>query len=154
MPSQARLLGTAEVLVDDVWQPLPGDKRGALLAYLACDGGWVARDRLAFLFWPDSPDATARRNLRQLLNRLKSLEVARSLEREAQRLRWNVVTDAARLRSAAADRDWPGVVEAYTGDLCLAWPWPTPSASTPGSSRPGTNSGACGRRRASPSPPI
>ncbi len=44
----------------------------ALLAYLALDPQTpYTREDLATLFWPDEPTATALRNLRQTLNRLR-----------------------------------------------------------------------------------
>ncbi|MEZ4635309.1 MAG: winged helix-turn-helix domain-containing protein [Caldilineaceae bacterium] len=48
------------------------DKVRALLVYLAMHAGRrCERDLLATLFWPDSADDVARRNLRQTLHRLK-----------------------------------------------------------------------------------
>ena len=45
----------------------------ALFAYLALHAGLLqSRERLAFLFWPDSTEAQARTNLRQLLHHLRS----------------------------------------------------------------------------------
>src|SRR6476659_7569268 len=45
----------------------------ALLAYLALHTGVLqSREHLAFLFWPDSTEAQARTNLRQLLHHLRS----------------------------------------------------------------------------------
>jgi DNA-binding SARP family transcriptional activator len=45
-------------------------KTAALLAYLALEGA-TPRSRVAGLLWPDSVEATARSNLRQLLRRLR-----------------------------------------------------------------------------------
>src|SRR5215467_1733203 len=45
----------------------------ALFAYLALHAGRLqSREQLAFLFWPDSTEAQARTNLRQLLHHLRS----------------------------------------------------------------------------------
>src|SRR5262249_30288196 len=45
----------------------------ALFAYLALHPGLLqSRERLAFLFWPDSTEAQAQTNLRQLLHHLRS----------------------------------------------------------------------------------
>src|SRR5437867_12519258 len=45
----------------------------ALFAYLALHAGLLqSREHLAFLFWPDSTEAQARTNLRQLLHHLRS----------------------------------------------------------------------------------
>ena len=75
MTARLLLFGSA-VLGDRVQgRPLPVDRRGCLLAYLASDGDWVDRDRLALLFWPESGEDRAKRNLRQLLLRTKRLEL-------------------------------------------------------------------------------
>jgi DNA-binding SARP family transcriptional activator/predicted ATPase len=44
----------------------------ALLFYLASHGGFIGRDHLLTLFWEEETEATARRNLRDTLSRLKS----------------------------------------------------------------------------------
>lgn len=54
------------------------EKRYALLAFLAYSGDWVSRERLAYLFWPDTTTEKAQQNLRGLLYRLRSLEWATS----------------------------------------------------------------------------
>lgn len=67
------LLGTFYVAMGE--RPLSGfesNKVRALLAYLAVESERPhTRDELAGLLWPDSPDETARRNLRQALNNLR-----------------------------------------------------------------------------------
>ena len=50
--------------------PLPADRRGLLLVLLAAEGGWVDRERLATLFWPESDESAAKAALRQLLVRV------------------------------------------------------------------------------------
>jgi DNA-binding SARP family transcriptional activator len=75
---KVQLLGQARVVLEQQSHPLGLDKRGALLAYLAYANEWVLRDQLAFLFWPDSEDAKAKINLRQLLKRTKELTASRS----------------------------------------------------------------------------
>jgi serine/threonine-protein kinase len=57
----------------DVRSVLSQPKRLALLAYLAigAPGGFVARDRLLALFWPESDDERARNALRQSLHFLR-----------------------------------------------------------------------------------
>ena len=74
------------------------NKRFQLLAYLAYQNDWVSRDKLAFLFWPDETDHTARHNLRQLLKYLRKMDWLTDLEADEQRLRWQVETDAAALK--------------------------------------------------------
>lgn len=50
------------------------DAARALLVYLALDPAVPRRrEALAALFWPDEPEATALRNLRQVLNRLRAV---------------------------------------------------------------------------------
>ena len=62
------LLGTPAI----TWQTrpftLPRRQARALLYCLADEMQSVPRDRLLFLLWPDTPDATARRNLTRLLS--------------------------------------------------------------------------------------
>ncbi len=103
-------------------EQLPADKRGALLAYLAYDGGWLNRERLAFLFWPDTDEAGARRNLRQLLNRVRALHLSVPPEIETQRLRWTVPTDVAAFRQAYARQTWAEVIALYRGELLQGFP--------------------------------
>lgn len=97
--------------------PLPLDRRGALLAYLAYDGGWVDRDRLVVLFWPDSDESGSKRNLRQLLHRTRRLALEPEVEVTAHALRWQVDTDVAELRRCLAAGDHAAVVELYQGPL-------------------------------------
>lgn len=105
-----QLFGTAQVLCEGAWQVLPTDKRGALLVYLAYHADWVNREQLAFLFWPDTSDKEARRNLRQLLNRAKALPVYSLLEFETGHLRLHCHTDVIDFRRALAQQDWQKVI--------------------------------------------
>ena len=105
MPPQLSLLGGA-VLEDRAGgTPLPFDRRGYLLAYLAYDGGWVDRDRLTGLFWPDADERSAKRNLRQLLLRTKALGLEPMVEVTPRLLRWPVETDVQAFRKAVAAAD-------------------------------------------------
>lgn len=88
-------------------------RTAGLLAYLSVEGP-TPRARLAGLLWPDSPESTARGNLRQLLRRLRAtsgaslvegtelLSLSEGLEVDAARLREHVRTgahaEAARMR--------------------------------------------------------
>ncbi|MFA5594367.1 MAG: AAA family ATPase [Trueperaceae bacterium] len=117
MPELVRLLGD-----DAGGETLPPDLRGALLAYLAYADGWLPREQVAFLFWPDTDEAGARRNLRQLLNRSKSLDLRQPLEFEPSRLRWPVNSDVAELRRAVGRQRWDEVVRLYRGDLLAGRP--------------------------------
>lgn len=98
-------------------QQLPFTKQTCLLAYLAYSGEWVSRERLAFLFWPDTDDAAARRNLRQLLRRVRQLDVTPAVDVEVSRLRWPVSTDVAAFRQALGRQDWAAANQLYCGSL-------------------------------------
>lgn len=114
---QVQLLGTPRIQDGRSWRDLPLDKRLALLAYLACAEGWVTREKLAYLFWPDVRSDQARINLRQLLARSRALPHAGGLEAEVARLRWRVPSDVAAFRQALAREDWPEAWALYGGDL-------------------------------------
>lgn len=114
---KVQLLGQARVVLEPQSYPLALDKRGALLAYLAYAGDWVLRDQLAFLFWPDSEDAKAKSNLRQLLKRTKELPYSTTLETEADRLRWHVESDVTKFKQASEKQEWVKAVALYQGHL-------------------------------------
>src|SRR5436190_21303573 len=70
----------------------------ALLAYLALHTGVLqSREHLAFLFWPDSTEAQARTNLRQLLHHLRSAlpEGGQFIETESQTILWRATGEFA-----------------------------------------------------------
>ncbi|HEX7021640.1 MAG TPA: BTAD domain-containing putative transcriptional regulator, partial [Trueperaceae bacterium] len=66
---QLKVLGDGALVRDGVRLELER-KTAALLTYLALDGA-SSRSRLAGLLWPESPEATARNNLSQVLRRLR-----------------------------------------------------------------------------------
>ncbi|MEX2535230.1 MAG: AAA family ATPase [Trueperaceae bacterium] len=122
MALRLRLLGPVSILVEGEWHPLPPHKTSCLLAFLAFEGEWTLRERLAYLFWPDSDEADARRNLRQLLQRVRQIPWLDGLgldglEIEKARLRWRVETDVGAFRSAIGAQDWTQAIEQYGGDL-------------------------------------
>src|SRR5262245_34543793 len=87
----------------------------ALLAYLALHTGVLqSREHLAFLFWPDSTDAQARTNLRQLLHHLRSAlpDGGQFIETDSQTIRWRVTgefaIDVADFENAASRADEAG----------------------------------------------
>ncbi len=106
----AALAGVGEV-------PFAPDKRYQLLGYLAYADGWVGRERVAFLFWPDSDTATSRQNLRGLLQRLDTLPFAAGVEATKHQLRWEVPTDVAAFNEAALRGDVAAALAAYQGPL-------------------------------------
>jgi predicted ATPase/DNA-binding SARP family transcriptional activator len=65
------LLGAPQLMQTGTPVALPRRQMRALLYRLAIALQPVAREQLYFLFWPDIPDAAARRNLTVLLNQLR-----------------------------------------------------------------------------------
>src|SRR5262245_52388125 len=93
MPSlQLQLLDHFRLLYND--EPLTGVTQArlqSLLAYLALHRHMLlSRQHLAFLFWPDSSEAQAHTNLRQLLHLLRSAwpTVGEFLHIDAKSLSW------------------------------------------------------------------
>lgn len=76
--------------------------RFQLLARLALAGEPVDRDHLAYLFWPDQANDTARRNLRKMLFDLKALPglAAYPLRANATTVAWLIDSDARRFDQA------------------------------------------------------
>ncbi|MCC6602438.1 MAG: AAA family ATPase [Anaerolineae bacterium] len=66
------LLGSCQILWQGQPFTLPRRQLRALLYRLAAQLEPVSRSHLAFLFWPDEPDATARRYLTRLLSSLRA----------------------------------------------------------------------------------
>ncbi len=117
---RASLLGRPRVGTDPETSEaieLRADRRHQLLAYLAYQGTWVERSRLAELFWGDSPQDTASQNLRQLVGRAKRLPWAADLEVDRQRVRWRVRTDVAELREALSSGHLGAAAELDRGPL-------------------------------------
>lgn len=130
-PWSVSLLGPPRIRSSERAIGFRPDLRYRLLAYLAHstaleggvdggdtegdDGGWVTRERIAFLFWPDSEDGTARKRLSQLLKRLARLPWLDGLERDSHRVRWRVPSDVAAFRSALGRRDTDRALALYRG---------------------------------------
>lgn len=76
--------------------------RFQLLARLALADEPVDRDHLAYLFWPDQPNDTARRNLRKMLFDLKALPglAPYPLRADATTAAWPIDSDARRFERA------------------------------------------------------
>lgn len=111
------LLGGAHSGDRATGQALPPDRRGCVLAYLAYHGGWIGRGQLAALFWPEASEASAKRNLRQLLARTRRLPIAAGLEADAAAIRWAVPTDVATFRAELAGEELERAAAAYGGPL-------------------------------------
>ena len=72
-----RLLGTFEIEYNDRIIQISGRPEQSLFAYLVLNTGtYHRRERLATLLWPDSPDASARDNLRHVLWRVRKARPA------------------------------------------------------------------------------
>ncbi len=110
-----------------------------LLAYLLLHrDAPIARQRLAFLFWPDSSEAQARSNLRNLLHTLIQAlpEGDRFVETDNQTVQWRagapctVDVDAllTTLANAATEQDLQHALDLYQGPLlpCCYDDWITP----------------------------
>ncbi len=112
-----QLLGQPGVRVGNKLIDFLPNKRFQLLAYLAYQNDWVSRDKLAFLFWSDETDHTARHNLRQLLKYLRKMDWLSGLEADEQRVRWRVETDAAAVKEALQSGDVEKTIPLYQGPL-------------------------------------
>jgi hypothetical protein len=90
------LFGQFRVAANGVPLAVPVTHRmQALLAYLLLNAGSsVPRQRLAFLFWPDTTEPQARTNLRQLLHHLRSAwqDFDGYIEMDRHVLRWRTST--------------------------------------------------------------
>lgn len=108
-----RLLGAVE-LDGPVSLRFLDQRRYRLLAYLALHGGWVGRDPLANLFWPDRTQQAARSNLRKLLLEVRALDLPQ-LESDRRGVRWNVSTDVAEYQAALKRGDTNAALALYRG---------------------------------------
>ncbi|WP_043713270.1 AAA family ATPase [Corallococcus macrosporus] len=110
----ARVLGYAHLEGPD-GQRVRMDRRAAtLLAYLGVEGP-SSKAAVSLLLWPDSPPATVRNNMRQLLRRLRlGCGGTDLVDGDAQRLGLSphVTLDLARLKGAAGRPLPPDVLQA------------------------------------------
>src|SRR5215210_968852 len=68
---QIKLLGAPAATWAGAQLAIPRRQARALLFRLAAQATPVPREQLCYLFWPDEPDATARRSLAHLLTHLR-----------------------------------------------------------------------------------
>ncbi len=103
------LTGPAWAPADAPPQPLPLTVPAALLLVLATRAGWVTREELALVFWPDAAPADALHHLRINLHRAKQLlavwNAVEALQSERARVRLALPSDLAALRAAQASGD-------------------------------------------------
>ena len=109
------LLGAPRLRHEGAILDLPLGRWTALLAYLARGGGWVRRDALAALFWPEHDDHGASLNLRQTLQTIVRSPAGIALEREPTRVRWSGGCDAESFDTLVREQAWASVVRAYGG---------------------------------------
>lgn len=112
-----RLLGTPRKEVDQKVTALPLRRSSWLLFYLAYVQEWVQRENLILFLRPESEKEVGSLYLRQLLTEARKLPWARDLEIEADRLRWQVETDVAQFKRAAAEGRWFEAVNLYGGSF-------------------------------------
>ena len=119
MVTHVTLLGRAAIYTQGERLEPPFGKLTALLYYVAYQGGWVSRDDLVYLFYPDLEEHKARQNLRPLLTKLRRLPWAAGLEVEPTRLRlrWNVPTDTGAFKDAVEKGRLEEAVGHYRGEL-------------------------------------
>jgi DNA-binding SARP family transcriptional activator/predicted ATPase len=111
-PLRLRLLGDFLLIWGDEVIGVSSARIQSLLAYLALhrDAGQT-REQIAFLFWPESSEAQARNNLRQLLHQLRRIWPAMDhwLTVDARRLGWrhemDLELDVAAFEGALARAD-------------------------------------------------
>lgn len=111
------LLGRPAVTFRGTSTPFLDERRFQLLAYLAVEGEWVARDRLAALLWPDLDVGKARRNLRKAVFQARESNWASALETEGDRMRWRIDSDVAAFRNAIATGQQVDACALYRGPL-------------------------------------
>src|SRR3954453_18893404 len=116
-----RTFGFPEIRRDGQLCRLPLRKGLALLVYLAAAKGPVARDVVATMFWPDSPDEVARARLRRLLHRIQLTLGDGCLTVDRSTVRWADAVDLevdSGLFEAACDRGaFELACRLYSGDF-------------------------------------
>ncbi|UCH25757.1 MAG: tetratricopeptide repeat protein [Trueperaceae bacterium] len=118
MGVRVHLLGVPRIQVENTWPTPASGKTAALLYYLAYRDGWIARDELLYLLWPDTLEAKARSNLRKLLSRsIRDSPFTGELEIEPGRLRWSVSSDVFDFQQALEAQRFTDAVELYKGEL-------------------------------------
>lgn len=109
-PAELLLLGRPRVRHGTAQAEVPETAPAYLGVYLAAQPGWVGRETLAAMLWPELPAVRAQHNLRVALNRLQALlerwSLAGTLHAERRRVRLDAPGDLARLRDAVAQGDW------------------------------------------------
>lgn len=100
---------------------LPQTLPGWTVAFLAAHGGWVTREHLYALLWPDAATSEAQHNLRVNLYRVRALPggwgAQAAFVAERKRVRLQLPTDLALLRQALAAKDAAAALAGYRQPL-------------------------------------
>jgi hypothetical protein len=88
---------------------------------LAYSQDWVSRERLAYLFWPDTETQKAQQNLRQLLKRVRSLSWLNNLDTNEHKVRWLVDTNVSSFRQAIEENRLDEALSLYEALYSQAW---------------------------------
>lgn len=110
-----QLLGSPHLELDSKEILFRDDKRFCLLCYLAYKADWVSREQLANLFWSDTDNSSARKNLRHLIQRTRALDWLTGFETELEHVRWLVPTDVSVFRKALEESVWDQALLSYHG---------------------------------------
>ena len=102
-----KLLDKPSIRLGGKWEELPQKKELWLVYHLVYKGDWVDRIEIASLLWPDKTDSEARRNLRQMISKIKEISWFEGVfETEYHRLRCLVDTDIKELKKAIKSRSY------------------------------------------------
>lgn len=112
-----QLLGVPQRIVDGDAVGIPLRRSYWLLFYLAYYQSWIRREDLILFLRPDLEREGGSLYLRQLLTEVRKLPWTRTLEVEADRLRWRVETDIEHFKQAAAAGRWFEATELYRGSF-------------------------------------
>lgn len=124
------LLGAPALTLLDRQVAFTPERPFQLLGYLACRGGWVARDELADLLYPGRPLDAARSNLRKVLHLARRVEGVGDIEQHGELLRWLPDSDLRRFEAACAGQQFDAAVSLYGGPLLQGFEahWPADAA--------------------------
>lgn len=100
MADGLRLFGVPEFGPEGKRRPLPVERRGQLLAYLALRRTWVPRGEVAALLWPEQQTHLALANLRKTLFRLAALDWPLAVQTQGGAIRLDAGTDVEAFEAA------------------------------------------------------
>ncbi len=111
-----RLLGAPTFLNTAV----PLERVTFLIALLICRQSWVSRAELVLLLWNDVDEELGRKRLRQLLYRAKGFEWGQGLIADANRVRFDGLSDVVAFQDAINNQRWLEAISLYRGDFLKA----------------------------------